>query len=88
MTQNGSPYDNAIAERINGILKTELNLDKIFANYSDAVAVVHQAIDTYNRIRPHMSCGNLTPEKAHKQTGLLTKKWKHQTYCKAKSVIL
>ncbi|MES1226007.1 MAG: IS3 family transposase [Bacteroidota bacterium] len=88
MTQNGSPYDNAIAERINGILKAELNLGKIFVNYSAAIPVVHQAIDAYNRVRPHMSCGNLTPEKAHKQTGLLIKKWKSKNYCKAKSVLL
>jgi putative transposase len=88
MTQTGSPYDNAIAERINGILKTELNLDKSFVNYSAAIPVVHQAIDAYNRIRPHMSCGNLTPETAHKQTGLLIKKWNPKKYCKAKSVSL
>lgn len=88
MTQNGSPYDNAIAERINGILKTELDLDTNFAGYSAAVPVVHQAIDTYNRIRPHMSCANLTPEKAHLQQGVLTKKWKAKNYCKAKSVVL
>ena len=88
MTQSGSPYDNAIAERINGILKTELSLDNNFASYSAAVPVVHQAIDSYNRIRPHMSCGNLTPEKAHRETGVLIKKWKPKKYCKAKSVLL
>lgn len=63
MTQSGSPYDNAVAERVNGILKTELELDRTFKTYSDAVAVVHQAIDAYNRIRPHMSISNLTPIK-------------------------
>ena len=88
MTQNGSPYDNAIAERINGILKTELSLDKNFDCYSAAVAAVHYAIDAYNRIRPHMSCGNLTPEKAHLQEGPLIRKWKPKKYCKAKSVLL
>jgi transposase InsO family protein len=88
MTQNGSPYDNAIAERINGILKTELDLDKNFTNYNAAISIVHHAIDAYNRIRPHMSCGNLTPEKAHQQQGLLIKKWKPKKYCKAKSVLL
>jgi putative transposase len=88
MTQSGSPYDNAIAERINGILKTEFNLDSNFVSYSAAVPAVHQAIDAYNRIRPHMSCGNLTPEKAHNQTGALFKKWKPKKYCKAKSVLL
>jgi putative transposase len=88
MTQSGSPYDNAVAERVNGILKTELNLDSIFDNYSHAVAVVHQAIDAYNRIRPHMSINNLTPNQAHHSTQNPLKKWKSKRYCKAKSVLL
>jgi putative transposase len=88
MTQSGSPYDNAIAERVNGILKTELKLDSIFESYGDAVSTVHQAIDAYNRIRPHMSCDNLTPEKAHQQTGRAIKQWKSKKVCKAKSVLL
>jgi len=88
MTQTGSPYDNAVAERVNGILKTELNLDKTFRSYSDAVGAVHGAIDAYNRVRPHMSCGNLTPERAHQTKEPLKKIWKSKTYCKAKSVLL
>jgi putative transposase len=77
MTQSGSPYDNALAERVNGILKTELLLDSTFSSYSAAVPVVHQAIDAYNRLRPHMSCGNLTPEQVHQQqTTALKKMWK------------
>jgi putative transposase len=88
MTQNGSPYDNAIAERVNGILKTELGLNNIFSSYNDAVAIVHQAIDAYNRLRPHMSISNLTPDQAHYSTQNLFKKWKNKQYCKAKSVLL
>ena len=88
MTQTGSPYDNALAERVNGILKDELVLDKTFRSYSEAVAAVHKAIDTYNRIRPHMTCGNLTPQIAHQTTEPLKKLWKSKTYCKAKSVLL
>lgn len=88
MTQTGSPYDNALAERVNGILKDELILDKIFRSYHDAVGAVHTAIDTYNRIRPHMSCGNLTPQKAHKTIEPLKKLWKNKKHCKAKSVLL
>src|SRR3954470_9277558 len=79
MTQSGSPYDNAMAERVNGILKTELNLDSTFSSYSAAVPVVHQAIDAYNRLRPHMSCGNLTPDQVHQQqqpTTAVKKMWK------------
>jgi putative transposase len=76
MTQSGSPYDNAIAERVNGILKTELELDQNFENYGQAVAATHRAIDLYNRVRPHMSCDNLTPQQAHLTQGELKKRWK------------
>lgn len=88
MTQDGSPYDNALAERVNGILKTELNLSDTFRSYSDAIQVVHQAIDAYNRLRPHMSIDNLTPNKAHYSPLKLQKRWKNKPYRKAKSVLL
>ena len=77
MTQSGSPYDNAMAERVNGILKTELSLDNTFSSYGAAVPAVHQAVDAYNRLRPHMSCGNLTPDQVHQQQpAALKKMWK------------
>jgi putative transposase len=76
MTQSGSPYDNAIAERVNGILKREFHLGKTFSGYHEAVAAVHTAIDYYNRVRPHMSCNDLTPEQAHLTSGPLKRKWK------------
>lgn len=76
MTQSGSPYDNAIAERINGILKTELGLDKTFKSYSDALEPLANAVFTYNNLRPHMSCNWLTPEQAHQHNGSLKKRWK------------
>lgn len=80
MTQSGSPYDNAIAERVNGILKTELGLGKTFQGYGQAVADTQHAIDAYNRIRLHSSCDNLTPEQAHQTKGPLTKRWKKKTF--------
>jgi len=79
MTQTGSPYDNAIAERVNGILKTELGLNQVFDNYGKAVDATQRAINLYNSKRLHMSCGNITPDMAHQQTGLLIKKWKQKT---------
>jgi hypothetical protein len=63
-------------------------LDKIFTNYGAAVSQVYKAIDTYNRIRPHMSCSNLTPSQAHAETNPLIRKWKNKKHCKAKSVLL
>ena len=76
MTQSGSPYDNAIAERINGILKSELGLNKVFDSYSAAVGPTHKAIHLYNNLRPHMSCGYLTPAMAHLNKHELVKMWK------------
>jgi transposase InsO family protein len=65
MTQSGSPYDNAIAERVNGILKQEFDLDKTFGSYSEAVEPVARAVYRYNHIRPHLSCNLKTPEQKH-----------------------
>jgi len=80
MTQTGSPYDNAIAERVNGILKHHVGLNRVFKGYPEAVAAVSKAIDAYNRIRPHMSLNNLTPEKAHETRHLNLKKWKKRHF--------
>jgi putative transposase len=76
MTQNGNPYENALAERVNGILKSELGLDSVFDSYGHAVGSTHQAIDVYNRLRPHMSCSYLTPSEAHINEQPLKKQWK------------
>ena len=65
MTQDGSPYDNAIAERVNGILKAEFDLYKIFDSYKAAINPVCRAIAAYNTIRLHFSCNLQTPDQAH-----------------------
>lgn len=67
MTQSGSPYDNAVAERVNGILKTELGLYATFPSYSMAVEPVCRAIEKYNNKRLHMSCNMMTPAQRHRQ---------------------
>jgi putative transposase len=77
MTQKGDPYENAIAERINGILKTEFNLADTFDEFEQASAAVNQSIMVYNEVRPHASCDYLTPEQAHEKNGVLNKKWKN-----------
>ena len=76
MTENGDPYENAIAERVNGILKCEFALDKTFKNYEEAQQAVERSICTYNVLRPHSSINYLTPDAAHKGNGVLPKKWK------------
>jgi len=76
MTEKGDPYENAIAERVNGILKDEFALDREFKNFEQAQAAVTHAVNTYNNLRPHASCNYLTPEAAHQQAGLLLQRWK------------
>ena len=76
MTEKGDPYENAIAERVNGILKNEFDLHKTFGSFTDAQQAVEQAISKYNHIRPHASCDYLTPVVAHEQSGWLRKRWK------------
>jgi len=76
MTEKGDPYENALAERVNGILKGEFLLDHGFDSYAEALVVVNDAIAIYNGQRPHASCNYLTPDKAHEQAGPLPMRWK------------
>jgi putative transposase len=76
MTQSGNPRDNAIAERVNGILKMEF-LDRKFDNINQAYKAVNEAINTYNYHRPHSSLDMLTPSKAHQTTGPLKRRWRN-----------
>ena len=62
MTENGDPYENAIAERINGILKHEFNLGNTFRSLQEAQAVLDNAIRIYNERRPHLSLRLSTPQ--------------------------
>lgn len=71
MTQSGSPYDNALAERVNGILKMEFDLERTFPNLKRATAVVDEAILKYNHLRLHTSCNFKTPEMAHQFENVL-----------------
>lgn len=65
MTQSGSPYDNAIAERVNGILKDEFDLYRTFKSHRHACVAVERAILSYNCLRLHTSCNYRTPEETH-----------------------
>ena len=55
MGEAGNCYDNALAERVNGILKNEFNLDATYENLKTAQKAVSQAIKTYNESRPHLA---------------------------------
>ena len=76
MTQSGSPYENGLAERMNGILKNEFYPKRVYQNHKEAVKVLASNIQIYNSKRPHLSLGYLTPDKAHTMVGTFTKSWK------------
>lgn len=61
MGEAGNPYENAIAERVNGILKTEFYLNMTFTNFRQAMEAVKETVTLYNDLRPHMSIGYMTP---------------------------
>lgn len=65
MTDEMHCYQNAIAERVNGILKLELNLDAVFPDFKTAKAAVEKAIHVYNSKRTHWSLGLKTPDQVY-----------------------
>ena len=77
MTERGDPYENALAERMNGIIKEEFNLYSSQENFENTYQRILKSVAVYNEIRPHGSCDNLTPCQAHKKEGELRKTWKN-----------
>ena len=76
MTENGDPLENPLAERVNGILKSEL-LEEVFVDFKIAQQAIAVACSTCNHLRPHGSIDNLKPVEAHQGTGKLNKRWKN-----------
>ena len=66
MTDGYDCYQNALAERINGILKQEFLIEKA-KNRDELNKMVKQSIYLYNNIRPHLSLNMETPELRHKK---------------------
>lgn len=65
MAEKGNPYENAVAERLNGILKEEFLLGETFKTKQDAIRAVKEAIKSYNELRPHMSIDYMTPNQKY-----------------------
>jgi transposase InsO family protein len=76
MTQSGDPYENALAERMNGILKGEFDLYGSSVSFEQTYQRITSSIKAYNELRPHGSCDYLTPSLAHEQGNVLKKRWK------------
>lgn len=75
MTTKYDPYENSIAERVNGILKDEFEISSIKTPEDEVRRIVSSSISKYNNIRPHFSCELLTPQKAHTSGKYILKKW-------------
>ena len=84
MTENGDPYENAIAERVNGILKTEL-ISKYYDTIDNASSHIARCITIYNYKRRHSSLNWQIPDDVHKQQGPQIRRWKNYYQNNAKT---
>jgi transposase InsO family protein len=75
MTENGDPLENPVAERINGILKDEYLRHYPLTNLNQALELVSDVVDRYNRLRPHQSINMITPEVAHEKQLPINRTW-------------
>lgn len=67
MTENGDPYENALAERVHRTLKEEFLSYYFYFNYKEAQAAIAKAIRLYNHLRPHLSLAYQTPAAIHEK---------------------
>lgn len=67
MTENGDPYENALAERMNRTLKEEFGLGNVLRSKMHAKLLTEEAVKLYNNYRPHLSLKMKTPEMVYQQ---------------------
>lgn len=78
MTDSYDPYANAVAERVNGILKQEFGLETLNLPLREQRQAVSESIDIYNAMRPHCSCAMLTPNQMHRQSNVKIKTYRRK----------
>ena len=76
MTESGDPRDNAIAERVNGIVKNELMSHIKLTGLRDTKDQVSISVAIYNQLRPHLSLDYYTPDEVHIGKHAIKKRWK------------
>ena len=84
MYTDGDPRNNAVAERMNGIIKNEMLIGKEIHGLEDGMVKVAKAIYLYNNERPHLSLDYHTPEEAYHMSGEIKRRW--NTHYKKKEV--
>ncbi|MEY8761794.1 IS3 family transposase [Chryseobacterium tongliaoense] len=78
MTENSDPYENAVAERLNGILKYEFGLVDTFEDFKNLSRQLEQSIYCYNNFRPHFSLNYNIPNQVHMKNNVKLKTYKKQ----------
>lgn len=78
MTESYDPYQNAIAERINGIIKYEFINDVKVNDINIMRKLIENSVDIYNNIRPHYSCYMYTPNQMHQQSEIKIRTYKNK----------
>ena len=76
MTEKYDPYANAVAERVNGILKDEFQLEEYDVDTETMKKLIKDSVNIYNTKRPHYSCYMLTPEQMHRQKTIKIRTYK------------
>lgn len=76
MTESYDPYQNAVAERVNGILKHEFILGITIHDLELMNKLIDESIYIYNNERPHWSCWMETPNKMHLQNSIKIRTYK------------
>jgi putative transposase len=84
MTESYDPYANAIAERVNGILKDEFQLEQYRVDLVTMKKLVQDSVEIYNTKRPHYSCYMKTPAEMHQQKEIKIRTYKTKDGCKAR----
>lgn len=79
MTESYDPYANAVAERVNGILKSEFIGQSKNLNLPLMTRLVQDSIQIYNELRPHYSCYYKTPNQMHEQKKIAIRTYKTKT---------
>lgn len=88
MTEKYDPYQNATAERINGILKQEFILGIKVKDLELMKCLVKESIKIYNTERPHLSCNMKTPQFMHQQSDIVIKTYKTKRVEKSNSLLV
>jgi transposase InsO family protein len=88
MTESYDPYQNAVAERVNGILKQEFMIDEYRVGLPEITQIVKESISIYNTKRPHYSSNMLTPRQMHSQRKVEIRTYKKNSCKKTPATVL